>query len=91
VFDGLRHPGKGYRAAGLRLQSEGGESEGVGDGNIAFIAYQPHRSDVGKAGAQPVLEAGQAAHGALGFVAADHRLHCSFAAPQVGTAQCSNS
>ena len=65
---------EGDRAAGLGLQAEGGQFQRMGDGNVAFVAYAPHRADIGKAFAQAVLEAGQSAQAHSGVVAADHRL-----------------
>ena len=91
AFDGLRDPGKRDRASGLCLKSEGGKCECMGDGNLTLVADRAHRPNVRETSAQPILEAGQPAQGALGVVAVEYRFDGGMTAPEVGTAQGSNS
>jgi hypothetical protein len=62
---GLGDAAEGDRTAGLGLQAQGGEGQGMGHRDVALVADRAHRADVREARAQPVLEAGQGADGAL--------------------------
>ena len=89
--DRLRTAAEGDRTAGLGLQAQGTELEGVGHRDLVEVVGGDQVAKLGKAVAQAVLEAGNVADGDFGTVAGDDGLDGGVAAPQVGAAQGSDT